>query len=218
MVIENGGTGVTWKGSLAAGSSTGAKVVLGEHGCVATVGGHNAALNTWTNLLINPGGGNVGIGTDSPTEKLDVNGRIRIRGGADIVEGFDTSCGTTLEPGTVVVIDPRNAGSLMQSTEAYDFKVAGVISGANGVAPGIQLGQEGVLDGDTKVAMTGRVYVKCSTENGAIVPGDLLTTASLAGHAMKATDRSRSHGTVIGKAMSALDEETGLVLVLVNLQ
>ena len=285
MVIENGGAGVTWKGSLAAGSSTGAKIVLGEHNGVAAVGGHNAALNTWTNLLINPGGGNVGIGTntptekldvagrvrirggvdlwpptggtinshmhygpngdwyirsanasgriilqdaggnvgigtDSPTEKLDVAGRIRIRGGADIVEGFDTSCGTALEPGTVVVIDPTpgKSGSLMQSTAAYDFKVAGVVSGANGLSPGIHLGQESVMDGDTKVAMTGRVYVKCTTENGAIVPGDLLTTASLAGHAMKATDRSRSHGAVIGKAMSALDKETGLVLVLVNLQ
>lgn len=143
---------------------------------------------------------------------------LEIRGGADIVEGFDTSNSEVLEPGTVVVIDPSNAGSLMRSTEAYDGKVAGVVSGANGVQPGIHLGQESVMDGDTKVAMTGRVYVKCSTENGAIRPGDLLTTASLAGHAMKATDRSRSHGTVIGKAMSALEDETGLVLVLVNLQ
>ena len=84
--------------------------------------------------------------------------------------------------------------------------------------PGICLGQDGVLDGDTPVAMTGRVYVKCSSENGAIRPGDLLTSAALAGHAMKATDGERSFGSVIGKAMSSLDEETGLVLVLVNLQ
>jgi hypothetical protein len=35
---------------------------------------------------------------------------------------------------------------------------------------------------------------------------------------MKASDRSRAPGAVIGKAMSSLDKDTGLVLVLVNLQ
>jgi len=35
---------------------------------------------------------------------------------------------------------------------------------------------------------------------------------------MKATDRDRSHGTVIGKAMERLESGRGLVLVLVNLQ
>ena len=53
---------------------------------------------------------------------------------------------------------------------------------------------------------------------GAIVPGDRLTTAKLAGHAMRATDSLRSDGAVLGKAMTGLDKGTGLVLVLVNLQ
>jgi hypothetical protein len=35
---------------------------------------------------------------------------------------------------------------------------------------------------------------------------------------MKATDRDRAHGAIIGKAMTGLDSRTGLVLVLVNLQ
>ena len=123
-----------------------------------------------------------------------------------------------VEPGTVVVIDPDNAGALKTSADAYDYKVAGVVSGARGINPGIHLGQRTVMDGDTKVAMTGRVYVKCSTENGPIRPGDRLTTSWTAGHAMRATDRMRSDGAVIGKAMSVLDEGSGLVLVLVNLQ
>ena len=90
--------------------------------------------------------------------------------------------------------------------------------GAGGVRPGLTMGQDGVLDGDTKVALTGRVYVRCSTENGPIRPGDLLTTASLAGAAMRATDVERSFGAVLGKAMGELSEGEGLVLVLVNLQ
>jgi len=143
---------------------------------------------------------------------------LQILGGADIVEGFDTSDKETHAPGTVVVIDDKHAGHLRASRDPYDTKVAGVVSGAGGVAAGIRLGQDGALDGETPVAMTGRVYVKCSTENGAIRPGDLLTTSATRGHAMRASDRERRAGAVIGKAMSALDGETGLVLVLVNLQ
>ena len=142
---------------------------------------------------------------------------VEITGGADLAESFDTG-DEVCEPGTVVAIDAENPGQLITSRQAYDRKVAGVVSGAGGVQPGLCLGQDGVADGDTQVAMTGRVFVKCSAENGAIRPGDLLTTAALAGYAMKATDTERSFGAVIGKAMTSLDEGTGLVLVLVNLQ
>ncbi|PCI11663.1 hypothetical protein COB72_00495 [bacterium] len=160
----------------------------------------------------------VGIGRTNPETSLDVDGAITIRGGADIVEGFDSACGTTIESGTLMVIDPNNPGMLMCSTEAYDSKVAGVVSGAGGVMPGLKLGQEGVMDGEILVTMTGRAYILATNENGSIEPGDLLTTSTTLGHAMKATDRNRSNGAVIGKAMSRLDKDSGLVLVLVNLQ
>lgn len=169
-------------------------------------------------LTAQKGTGRIGIGTTSPATSLDVNGAVTIRGGADIVEGFETATTDVVEPGTLMVIDPENPGKLMLSTQAYDAKVAGVVSGANGVNPGIKLGQDGVMDGDLPVAMTGRVYVKCSAENGPVMPGDRLTTSSIPGHAMKATDSDRSDGAVIGKAMTSLDAETGMVLVLVNLQ
>ena len=84
--------------------------------------------------------------------------------------------------------------------------------------PGLLLGQDDMFTGDTRVAMTGRVYVNCSTENGAIRPGDRLTTATLEGHAMRVSEDRPSSGCVIGKAMSSLSSGSGLVLVLVNLQ
>lgn len=48
--------------------------------------------------------------------------------------------------------------------------------------------------------------------------GDLLTTSSLAGHAMKAVDPFRAFGAVIGKAIGRLESGIGLVPVLVALQ
>lgn len=169
------------------------------------------------NLILQGPGGKIGIGTDAPATTLDIDGALTIRGGADIVERFDVT-GDAVEPGTVVVIDTEKPGDLAVSTQAYDRRVAGIVSGAGGVKPGICLGQEGVMDGEVPVAMTGRVYVRASAENGAIQPGDRLTTADLAGHAMRVSDNERSVGAVIGKAMTSLDEGTGLVLVLVNLQ
>jgi hypothetical protein len=142
---------------------------------------------------------------------------LEITGGADLVESFDTG-EVSCAPGSVVAIDPDRPGELTLSSVAYDRRVAGVVSGAGGVQPGLHMGQTGVASGSTPVALTGRVYVRCSDENGAVRPGDLLTTSSTEGVAMKATDTERSFGAVLGKAMTPLEGESGLVLVLVNLQ
>lgn len=140
---------------------------------------------------------------------------LEVRGGADLVEPFATDGG--IEPGTVMSIDPTRPGRLVPSAAAYDSKVAGVASGAGGVNPGLTLSQAEVLEGDTKVALAGRVYVRATSEGGEIRPGDLLTTSSTSGRAMRVDDPARAHGAVIGKAMTELDPDTGLVLVLVNL-
>jgi len=143
---------------------------------------------------------------------------LTVRGGADVAEPFETTRPDELEPGTVVVIDEDNPGKLKKSEDSYDTRVAGIISGAGGVKPGLRLHQEGVMEGDHHVALTGRVYVKADASFGKIKPGDLLTTSSTAGHAMKVKDHEKAQGAILGKAMSKLDNDTGLVLVLVTLQ
>jgi hypothetical protein len=148
-----------------------------------------------------------------------VTDQVQITGGADLSENFEVmASGITPLPGQVVSIDPANAGKLRVASSAYDKTVAGIISGANGVNPGMMMGQSGsIADGDYPVALTGRVYVYASNEAGEIVPGDLLTTSSRPGYAMKVIDYQKAQGAIIGKAMTSIDEN-GYVLVLVNLQ
>lgn len=145
---------------------------------------------------------------------------LTITGGADIAEPFNIHAaeGTAIVPGMVVSIDPARTGELRVSDGAYDRTVAGIISGANGVNPGLTLTQAGtVADGKHPVALTGRVWVLADATHGPITAGNLLTTSDTPGHAMKAGDTARSAGATIGKAMSSLESGKGYVLVLVNL-
>src|SRR5262245_3415402 len=176
--------------------------------------------------------GNLGVGQPYPSATLDVNGNARvgvlqITGGADFAENFEVSEAASsgedatpkVEPGMVVSLDPASPGKLTLSARGYDSRVAGVVSGAGGVKPGMVMSQDGTLaDGKFPVALTGRVYCWVDASQGAIEPGDLLTTSSTPGHAMKAADAAKAQGSVIGKAMTGLKEGKGLVLALVNLQ
>jgi hypothetical protein len=153
---------------------------------------------------------------------------VQITGGADFAENFDvraekpteSSTGASeIQPGMVVAIDTINPGKLSLSRRAYDRRVAGIISGAGGVKPGMTMGQEQTLaDGKYPVALSGRVYVWVDAARGAIHPGDLLTTSATPGHAMRAGSSVKAHGAIIGKAMTGLKGGKGLVLVLVTLQ
>ena len=144
---------------------------------------------------------------------------IAIQGGCDLAEPFQISASHQEIPeGSVVVIDEENPGHLKLSEQPYDARVAGIVSGANGINPGIQMHQEGVLEGGKNVALSGRVYVQADVSNGPIKPGDLLTSSTIHGHAMRVSDHSRAQGAILGKAMTGLKDGNGMVLVLVSLQ
>lgn len=170
--------------------------------------------------------GNVGVGTRTPTAKLDVVGRVKcqvleITGGSDIAEPYTIAPAGEIEarPGMVVCIDPEQIGKLRVSTGAYDTAVAGIVSGANGVGVGLTLTQAGsVADGELPVAAAGRVWCYVDADaNGAVKAGDLLTTSFTPGHAMRA-ESGKANGAILGKAMSSLESGRGMVLVLVGLQ
>jgi hypothetical protein len=149
-----------------------------------------------------------------------ITDELQITGGSDLSEQFDIDgLSHDVKPGMIVCIDADNPGKLSVSSKAYDRKVAGVVSGADGVKPGLLMGQTGtVADGEFPVALSGRVYCMADACQGAIEPGDLITTSSVPGHGMKVLDHSQAQGAIIGKAMTPLAEGQGMVLVLVSLQ
>nr|NQU93993.1 hypothetical protein [Bacteroidota bacterium] len=217
-------------GFFQVGPSDNANIVMDDNEIISRNNGATSPLyinKDGGSTLLNMDVGYVGIGTDSPSEKLTVRGNILVESangdaiveigeGLDYAEGFDVSNHLEAEPGTVLVLDPHSPGELMVSVDAYDTKVAGIVAGANSLGSGVKLGS-GQFDCD--VALAGRVYCKVDASYGEISVGDLLTTSPTPGHAMVVKDRSKAHGTILGKAMQSLEKgKKGQVLVLVTLQ
>lgn len=146
---------------------------------------------------------------------VEVTGDIRLIN-ADCAEEFDIN--SDIEPGTVMVLNDR--GTLEPSCFPYDKKVAGIISGAGGFKPGIVLDKQEHKTDTTRiaVALIGKVYCKVDATLSSIEIGDLLTTSSTIGHAMKACDPLNAFGAVIGKALQAMKSGKGMIPVLVSLQ
>lgn len=189
-------------GYLQVGSQNGANIIMDDNEIIAR---NNESTAT---LYLQNNGGQVRCGEDLSAQC------VSIRGGCDITEGVNT-VSEILEPGDVVVIDDMNPGNVKRTSVAYDRKVAGIISGANGINAGMNLSQEGVLEGDYPLAMIGQVYVKVT---GKVKAGDMLTTSKVPGHAQAVKNFTKSPGAVIGKAMSSNKNGEAMVLVLVNLQ
>jgi hypothetical protein len=147
---------------------------------------------------------------------VQVTGDIQLAGAVgDCAEHFDVNVADVCEPGTVMVID--DAGALVPSCQEYDRRVAGVISGAGNLRPGLILG-EGATAGRLPVALVGTVFCKVVATPMPIAVGDLLTTSTVPGHAMKASDPSRAFGAIIGKALEPLPAGVGLIRMLIALQ
>jgi hypothetical protein len=174
--------------------------------------GHNIATFTGRDgeiVLCNPAG--------QQTVRLSGSLGDLLLTGADAAEDFDIAADAAgVSAGTVMVIDPQ--GKLCESTESYDRRVAGIVSGAGDYRPGITLGRSEGGGPRRPIALAGKVYCKADAAAGAIRVGDLLTTSATPGHAMRVCEPERALGAVIGKALRSLPAGQSLIPVLVALQ
>jgi hypothetical protein len=148
-----------------------------------------------------------------------VTGHIQFVG-ADCAETFAVAASDDESvhagPGTVMVIHSELA--LRPSDREYDRCVAGIVSGAGDFGPALLLDSREYPGVRAPVALLGKVYCKVDARYSPIEVGDLLTTSPTLGHAMKATDRRRAPGAIVGKALRPLGAGRGLIPILVALQ
>lgn len=160
--------------------------------------------------------GQIGVSNAAGTETIRLDGQSGdiLLANADCAEEFDFAT-ASVEPGSVVVIDTDE--QLALSTQAYDTRVAGVVSGAGRYRPALVLDRRHDR-ARPAVAMFGKVECRVDARHGPIRSGDLLVSSPTPGHAMAANDRARTAGAVLGKALRGLERGQGLIPILVCLQ
>jgi hypothetical protein len=198
------GTGVAGSsnanGTGVSGTSVGG---IGIHGSGALLAGKFDG-----NVQVN--GNHIVTGTVTVTED------IVLTNAADCAEEFEVESPAGPEPGTVMVIG--NDQALHPSSQPYDCRVAGVVSGGGEYKSALVLDRRPSSRSRTPVALVGKVYCKVDARDQPVKVGDLLTTSPTAGHAMAASDRQRAFGAVLGKALQPLPGGQGLIAILVALQ
>jgi hypothetical protein len=221
---------VTSETRLGLGASVG---VLGQTstttGLTEGVSGLVYSPNGTAGVFRNRGGGDILVG-EGPTEgphlfRFDGQGNLFLVGvlqmnspNADLAERVESQ--ESLNAGDVIEIDPSAEGRFRKSRTRLSTLVAGIISSA----PAITLANHGDIKGSPGadrhpvLALAGTVPVKVTNEAGPIQVGDLLTTSSTPGFAMRCADRVACAGAILGKALSPLSAQTGVVRALITLQ
>jgi hypothetical protein len=212
---SNSGVGVNGNSTIGTGV-TGTGKLIGVNGQSGAGPGVAGSSLSGPGVTGSSDTGNAGEfdGNVLVTGNITVNGDITLAN-ADCAEDFEIA-EFGRDPGTVVVID--DAGVLKCCGRDYDNRVAGVVSGAGHLRPGIILGRQAPEQRRRPVALVGKVYCKVDAERSPIAVGDLLTTSATPGHAMRATDRDQAFGAVIGKALGPLESGQGIIPILVALQ
>lgn len=103
---------------------------------------------------------------------------------------------------------------LIKSSRTYQDNIIGVTSNNYGDFSSIGHNRVKVEDHPLPVALSGRVPVKVTDEGGQIVPGDLLTTSSTPGHAMRGDPK---RGSTFAKALTSFSGSgTGTVVAFIQ--
>lgn len=161
-------------------------------------------------------------GSGSDARMFHITGAGTFVAGSDFAEAFEAVGGKDgFEPGDVVVLSSEGTQAVEKCSRSYDPRVVGVYSTRPGLLGADKNGETRIDEHDIPVAITGIVPTKVSAENGAIRPGDFITTSSRLGYAMRATPYTINGvemyptGVILGKALEALDAQEGVIKVLI---
>lgn len=188
-------------------------------------------------------GGLVVGNTTASTNAVTIRGPLTVQSGCtgcfltEIMQNTGTSA---IHPGEVASMSGAAMGESMgdspvggveASGTAYDTAVMGVVAqkwvpADPNAAPGSKASTGYVSDatviqpGEYMTVVSSGAYktLKVDASNGPIHAGDLLTTSSTPGVAMKVTNKMDAFGAVIGKAMGNLESGSGEIAVLVTLK
>ncbi|MEK7228330.1 MAG: hypothetical protein AAB681_03175, partial [Patescibacteria group bacterium] len=196
-------TGVYSSGSNSVSITTGGadRLIVASGGGI-TIPSAGSALIISDGFLCVGNGGNCSASYDRGTIHADTTTVQNV----DLAETYPSK-DTTLVPGEVVMIDVEYPEYIKRAIPNQRPKVIGVISTKPGLTLGVGNNQ---YDPDKMypVALSGRIPVKVTTENGEIAPGDYLTSSdTIPGFAMKATKA----GTVIGQALEGFTGIEGTI-------
>lgn len=141
---------------------------------------------------------NLGMNTLAGSGSLEIG----LTGAADLAEYYYSN--VPLTPGDVVAIEPSQSAGITTSTIPYQSTLLGIVS----TSPALTIGL--VADNAYPIALAGRVPVKVTTQNGIIKVGDELTSSSMEGFAMKATQAGPVIGKVINEPVSMVSCDADL--------
>lgn len=133
--------------------------------------------------------------------------------GLDYAENYPADPNSIPQKGEVVSLTRINGVTFVKKADKYlDEKVLGVVS----TKPGQVLDDGTVQSPKVAIALAGRVPVKVSTANGEIQTGDLLTSSSIPGVAVKAKNAGPTIGVAIENYNEADKTTVGSILMFVK--
>jgi hypothetical protein len=192
-------------------------IFVSEHGFSLVAEGHGAlkqydeSLNLTGNgdaLLVN--GRSVFNGT------LHIHNKTADESGiypSNLVEIFEIDDAEYVQPGDILVVSEGGRSILSRARTEYNRSVIGVVSGN----PTIIINTNGTKQKAYPVALTGTVLCRIDARQKPVRPGDPVVTSSTPGCGMGGVvDSFDKIGTVIGKALDALDDGIALVPVFIS--
>ena len=136
-------------------------------------------------------------------------------GSGSIVDHFVVDSQDFISEGDILTASEAGEGILKKSQTKYQKSVIGIVA----AQAAISMNNSGTQEKIYPVVLCGRTRCKIDARNNPVAPGDLIVTSDTPGCGMKGTiDSFGKIGTVVGKALEAIEDGVGTIAVFVTHQ